>query len=622
MSCPSFATITDGSPAGLTAAEAQRRLREFGPNATPEEPARPLRLFASKFLAPVPCLLEAAIVLQLVLGEYVEASIIAVLLVFNAALGFLHESRAQATIAALKSRLALNASVRRDGEWKTIPAAELVAGDLIKLSLGSVVAADARLVQGFVLLDQSMLTGELLPIEAEAGHETYAGALVRRGEALARVTATGSRTKFGRTAELVRTAHATSSQQKAIFRIVRNLAVFNGAVCTLMIGYAFLIGMPIREMLPLVLVAILASIPIALPANFILATAIGAQALAKRGVLSTRLSAVDEAGTMDVLCSDKTGTLTQNELAVTEVRPRPGYDAGSVLALAALASSDGGPDLVDAAVRAAAPAKEASGAPLRIKFVPFDPALKMSEASVADGKGGVTRVVKGAFAAVAKLVEPSPKTTAAATELEARGFRVLAVAVGSPAPSTIVGLIALSDPPRVDAKPLIEELRRLGVQVVMVTGDAAATASVVADAVGQGRRNRREHSRLIGILLADRRGGGKRGAIAGQRLGNAFVVLADDGALSGELRVALVSARQRRFHGFRGNLARRGRNHHEDSGCRRRNRRLNPKCQRRTSPLSGPRNKHSTRHREPHLRGENLNVRVPALQGWEALYAP
>lgn len=484
MSCPSFATITDGSPAGLTAAEAQRRLREFGPNATPEEPARPLRLFASKFLAPVPCLLEAAIVLQLVLGEYVEASIIAVLLVFNAALGFLHESRAQATIAALKSRLALNASVRRDGEWKTIPAAELVAGDLIKLSLGSVVAADASLVQGFVLLDQSMLTGESLPIEAEAGHETYAGALVRRGEALARVTATGSRTKFGRTAELVRTAHATSSQQKAIFRIVRNLAVFNGAVCTLMIGYAFLIGMPIREMLPLVLVAILASIPVALPANFILATAIGAQALAKRGVLSTRLSAVDEAGTMDVLCSDKTGTLTQNELAVTEVRPTPGYDAGSVLALAALASSDGGPDLVDAAVRAAAPAKEASGAPLRIKFVPFDPALKMSEASVADGKGGVTRVVKGAFAAVAKLVEPSPKTTAAATELEARGFRVLAVAVGSPAPSTIVGLIALSDPPRVDAKPLIEELRRLGVQVVMVTGDAAATASVVADEVG------------------------------------------------------------------------------------------------------------------------------------------
>ncbi|MGO9630380.1 MAG: cation-transporting P-type ATPase [Xanthobacteraceae bacterium] len=249
MSCPSFATITDGSPAGLTAAEAQRRLREFGPNATPEEPTRPLRLFASKFLAPVPCLLEAAIVLQLVLGEYVEASIIAVLLVFNAALGFLHESRAQATIAALKSRLALNASVRRDGEWKTIPAAELVAGDLIKLSLGSVVAADASLVQGFVLLDQSMLTGESLPIEAEAGHETYAGALVRRGEALARVTATGSRTKFGRTAELVRTAHATSSQQKAIFRIVRNLAVFNGAVCTLMIGYAFLIGMPIREML-------------------------------------------------------------------------------------------------------------------------------------------------------------------------------------------------------------------------------------------------------------------------------------------------------------------------------------------------------------------------------------
>jgi H+-transporting ATPase len=221
MARPSSVTRTDGPLVGLTTAEARRRLWNIGPNTTPEEPLRPLRLIVGKFIAPVPCLLEAAIALQLVLGEYVEASIIGVLLVFNAALGFLHESRAQATIAALKSRLALNASVRRDGEWKTIPAAELVPGDIVKLSLGVVVAADVRLLEGSVLLDQSMLTGESLPIEADAGRETYADALVRRGEAIAEVTGTGTRTKFGRTAELVRTAHATSSQQRALVRQCR-----------------------------------------------------------------------------------------------------------------------------------------------------------------------------------------------------------------------------------------------------------------------------------------------------------------------------------------------------------------------------------------------------------------
>ena len=203
---------------GLGSEEARRRLEQFGPNTTPDAAVHPIRLILGKFIAPVPCLLEAAIVLQLFLGEYIEASVIAVLLIFNAALGFFHEGRAQATIEALKSRLALLASVRRDGKWNTIPAAELVPGDAVKLSLGSVVAADVRLLAGSVLLDQSMITGESMPLEAGPGLETYAGALVRRGEAVAAVTATGTRTKFGRTAELVRTAHVTSSQQKAISR--------------------------------------------------------------------------------------------------------------------------------------------------------------------------------------------------------------------------------------------------------------------------------------------------------------------------------------------------------------------------------------------------------------------
>jgi len=209
---------------GLTSEEARRRLEKFGPNDVPDTAVRPFRRALTKLWAPVPWMLEAAIVLEIALGKYVEAAIIAVLLVFNAALGFFQEGRAQATLAALKSRLALNASVRRDGKWATAPAAGLVPGDIVKLSLGAVVSADVRLTEGSILLDQSMLTGESIPIEAGPGLQTYAGALVRRGEAVAEVTATGVRTKFGRTAELVRTAHVESSQQKAVLRVVRNLA--------------------------------------------------------------------------------------------------------------------------------------------------------------------------------------------------------------------------------------------------------------------------------------------------------------------------------------------------------------------------------------------------------------
>jgi H+-transporting ATPase len=471
-------------PNGLTSDEARRRLQKFGPNAMPDTALHPLRMAIEKFWAPVPWMLESAIVLELALGKYVEAAIIAGLLVFNAALGLIQESRAQATLAALKSRLALNASVRRDGAWKTVPAADLVPGDVVKLCLGAVVAADVHLTGGEVLLDQSMLTGESIPVEAGAGVQTYAGALVRRGEAAAEVTATGARTKFGRTAELVRTAHVVSSQQKAVLRVVRNLAAFNGAIIVLLVAYASFLKMPIAEIIPLVLTAVLASIPVALPATFTLAAALGARALAKVGVLPTRLTAVDEAASMNVLCADKTGTLTQNALTVTNVRSMPGFDEAHVLVLAALASSDGGQDPVDGAIRSAAAGKSVPDAPKMIKFMPFDPATKMSEATVDNLGGGTQRVVKGAYAAVIGLAQPSPTATAEADELEAKGFRVLAVAAGSPTAMKLAGLIALSDPPRLDSAALVSELHGLGVRTVMVTGDAPATAAIVAKAVG------------------------------------------------------------------------------------------------------------------------------------------
>ncbi|MHB8847431.1 MAG: HAD-IC family P-type ATPase [Burkholderiales bacterium] len=477
-------TDNDSHQAGLTSDAARRLLEQFGPNAMPDTALHPVRRALDKLWSPVPWMLEAAIVLEIGLGKQIEAAIIAGLLIFNAALGFFQEGRAQATLAALKSRLALNAPVRRDGVWKIVPAAELVPGDRVKLSLGAVVAADVRLLEGEVLIDQSMLTGESVPVEAGSGMNAYAGALVRRGEAVAVVTATGIRTRFGRTAELVRTAHAVSSQQRAVLRVVRNIALFNGATIVALGFYAYVRSMPIAELIPLLLTAILASIPVALPATFTLAAAVGARALAKLGVLPTRLSAVDEAATIDVLCADKTGTLTRNALTVTAVRPLQGYDEAHVLALAALASSEGGQDPVDGAIRTAASAHIPGDLPTRRKFVPFDPATKMSEATANDAAGNELRVVKGAFAAVANLAPASAIAATAANELEAQGYRVLAVAAGPAATMKLAGLIALSDPPREDSAELIAELKMLGVRTVMVTGDARTTAAIVARAVG------------------------------------------------------------------------------------------------------------------------------------------
>ncbi len=456
------ADVNAAAPKGLTSDEARRRLEQFGPNAMPDTSVHPLRQMFEKFWTPVPWMLEAAIVLELALGKYTEASVIAILLVFNAALGYFQESHAQATLAALKSRLAMTASVRRDGVWTNVPAAELAPGDVVKLSLGGVVPADALIAGGEILLDQSMLTGESVPIEAGAGRQAYAGALVRRGEAVAEVTATGARTKFGKTAELVLTAHVVSSQQKAVMRVVGNLAAFNGVFIVGLTVYAAFLKMPIAEIVPLILTAVLASIPVALPATFTLAAALGARNLAKLGVLPTRLSAVDEAATMNVLCADKTGTLTQNALSVAQIRPMPAFDEAHVLALAALASSEGGQDPVDEAIRSAAQGKDAADTPKLTAFTPFDPATKMSEASAVDSGGATQRVVKGAYAVVIALAETSPTAEAIAKELEGQGFRVLAVAAGAPQAMKLIGLIALSDPPRADSAALVKELQCVG----------------------------------------------------------------------------------------------------------------------------------------------------------------
>jgi len=467
---------------GLTGAQARERLREFGPNAVADETPPSWQVFLLKFWSPVAWLLEAAMIVQIGLGEYAEAMVVGALLLFNAILGFIQEGRANAALSVLKAKLAPSALVRRDGQWIRVPASELVPGDVINLPLGAVVPADARVVSGAVMIDQSMLTGESVAIDLSAGSQACAGSLVRRGQAIAEVTATGSRTYHGRTAELVRIAHASSTEEAAIFAATRNLVVVNGTVGLLIVAYAYALALPTTEAIGLALTSLLASIPVALPATFTLAAALAAHTLAERGVLLTRLSAAHGAAAMDVLCADKTGTLTQNVLEVAQVRPMPGFDRERVLALAAIASSGADQDPIDTAIRAAA-AKASNPTPERLlRFVPFDPATRTAEALALDAAGQELRIVKGAY----KVVAAAAATNAAqlVEELAQQGNRVIAVAAGPPGSLRLAGLVAISDPPRDDSRALIAKLRELGVRTLMVTGDSAKTAAAIAGQVG------------------------------------------------------------------------------------------------------------------------------------------
>jgi H+-transporting ATPase len=479
------ASVAVATSTGLTSAEARQRLGEFGPNAVTEEAPPRWRIFLAKFWGPIPWMLEAALLLELGLSAHVEAAVIGALLLFNATLAFVQEGRAGAALAALKQRLAPTALVRRDGEWVRLPALELVPGDAIRLPLGALVPADATVVSGSVMVDQSMLTGESVPVDANAGSTVYAGSLIRRGQAIAEVTATGSKSYFGRTAELVRIAQSRSTEQAAIFAVTRNLAIVNGTVAALIVAYAYAMALPSGDLIRLALTALLATIPLALPATFTLSAAFGAQNLARRGVLLTRLSAAHEAAAMDVLCADKTGTLTRNALEVVEVVEMPGFDRERVLALAALASSEADQDPIDAAIQAAAANATGRGATERlVRFVPFDPDTKTSEAFVLDRDAGELRIAKGAFEVIGDLAQGPPDARRQVDDLATRGHRVIAVAVGSPQSLRLAGLIALSDPPREDSAQLINTLRDMGVRTIMVTGDSAVTAAAIARKVG------------------------------------------------------------------------------------------------------------------------------------------
>jgi H+-transporting ATPase len=474
---------------GLRSGEAERRLREYGPNAVKEESPRSWLVFLGKLWAPVPWMLEAAIGLELLLGRRGEAIAVTALLLFNALVSFAQEHRAQRALVLLRQRLTVQARVRRDGRWLRLGAQALVPGDVIHLRVGDLVPADARLADGQLLVDQSPLTGESLPKDLAPGDTAYAGAVVKRGESTAEVVATGARTYFGKTAELVRTAQSPSHLEVLIFRIVKRLVALDLLLVVAVVTYALLTAAPLAEVLPFALMLLVASVPVALPATFALATALGAQGLAGRKVLVTRLAAIEDAAAMDVLCSDKTGTLTQNHLAVADVKAYAPHTPDDVLRWATLACDEATQDPIDLAILAAAQERHVlSALPERIQFMPFDPATKRSEAVLREA-GRLVHALKGAPPMIASLVAiPGAEMARDVEVLAAQGFRVLAVAGGPPETPALMGLVSLQDPPRPDSRAIVRSLQDLGVRVVMVTGDGLATARVVAAQVGIGDR--------------------------------------------------------------------------------------------------------------------------------------
>jgi H+-transporting ATPase len=499
------------SPQGLTGQDAGSRLEQFGPNEIAEERRNPILAFLSYFWAPIPWMIEAALVLSLVVGHWTDAVIIGVLLAMNGVVAFTEEHQAANAVAALKQRLATAARVLRDGTWQTVPVRELVPGDVVRIRLGDVVPADARLLDDVsVQLDQSALTGESLPVGRGVGDVLYSGAAVVRGEGDALVYATGASSFFGRTTSLVETAGTVSHFQRAVLRIGHFLIILALALVTLTVVVSVLRGKPVLSVLEFALVVTIASVPVALPAVLSVTMAVGARHLARRQAVVSHLPAVEELGGIDVLCSDKTGTLTQNRLALTTQWTAPGVTIADLLGAAALASRAEDRDPIDLAVIAAAPADLSRDG--LSDFVPFDPVSKRTVATVAGGADtGTYRVSKGAPQVIADLCAGDPATARLSATVDgfaARGFRSLGVArTDGQGDWRLLGVLGLADPPREDSAATIAAARRLGLEVKMVTGDQVAIGGEIAREVGLG-------AQILDAKILEDEGAGREAALA------------------------------------------------------------------------------------------------------------
>ena len=482
---------TQTDAAGLTTVEAQARLAQYGENAIQEERVSPWRKFLAFFWGPIPWMIEIAAILSALAGRWEDFTVIAILLLINAGVGFWEEFKAGNAIEALKQRLAPVARVLRDGEWRDIPARELVPGDLVFLRLGAIVPADVELTEGdYLSIDQSALTGESLPVDKKTGDSAYAGSVVRQGEMQGRVTATGMNTYFGRTAHLVETAETRSHFQQAVLRIGNFLILTTLGLVVVVILVALFRGDPFIDTLLFALILTVAAIPVALPAVMSVAMAVGASTLARMQAIVSRLVAIEELAGMDVLCSDKTGTLTQNALTVGDAVTIGAETPREVIFAAALASERDSPDAIDAAVLKALSDPQALAGSEILAFRPFDPVGKRAEAEVRQGDRRF-KVAKGAPQVIAALIEADGELAArinnATDELATHGYRTLGVArTDADGRWCFLGLVPLFDPPREDSAATIATIEGMGIDIRMVTGDHGAIAREVSRELGLG----------------------------------------------------------------------------------------------------------------------------------------
>ncbi|OYV75671.1 MAG: plasma-membrane proton-efflux P-type ATPase [Chromatiales bacterium 21-64-14] len=533
------------APGGLSGEEARRRLARYGANALAERKAHPLLKFFGYFWGPIPWMIEVAAVLSAVVRHWADLIIIGVLLVFNAVVGFWQEYKASNALEALKKQLALRARVLRDGRWQGVDAATLVPGDVIRLRLGDIVPADVKLVDGeYLNVDQSALTGESLPAEKKVGDVAYSGSVAKQGEMVALVVTTGADTYFGRTAKLVQTAGAASHFQKAVLTIGDFLIYISLGLVAILILVQLFRGTPLLELVQFALILTVASIPVAMPAVLSVTMAVGALALSRLKAIVSRLESIEEMAGVDVLCSDKTGTLTQNQLTLGEPALFEAPDAQSLILAGALASKEEDADAIDLAVLAGLTERSALGGYTQEKFTPFDPVGKRTEAEVLGADGRRFAVTKGAPQVILQLAGVADEVAERAQREIAgyarKGYRTLGVArADEPGHWHFLGLLPLFDPPREDAKETIAQAEAHGVHVKMVTGDNVAIAHEIADQLGLGNQIQPAEA-----LFPDRHAAGALAPEAGLRIEEA------DGfaQVFPEHKYAIVKALQARGH--------------------------------------------------------------------------